>query len=123
MRVRTLPLLIAGILLAGATPIAASAPAMAQHWDRGRHDHGWHGREPYRGGPGWRGDDRGYRRGPGVGAAIGAGVAGLAVGALIGGALASQAAPPPAAYYPPQPEPPPPPPAYYPQASYGAPPY
>ncbi|MBB2203986.1 hypothetical protein [Gluconacetobacter takamatsuzukensis] len=120
MRVRTF--LIAGILLAGATPIAPPAPALAQHWDRGRHDRG-HGPGPYRGGgPGWRGD-RGGHRGPGVGAAIGAGVAGLAVGALLGGALASQAAPPPAAYYPPQPEPPPPPPAYYPQASYGPSPY
>jgi hypothetical protein len=125
MRVRTRPLLMACLLLATATPIAASGPAHAQHWDRGRHDNGWHGRGPERGGwnrgggPGWRGDDRGRRRGPGAGAAIGAGIAGLAVGALLGGALASQAAPPPAVYYPPQPEPPPPPPAYYPQAPYG----
>ncbi|MDP4006237.1 BA14K family protein [Methylobacterium sp. NEAU K] len=38
----------------------------------------------------------GYRRGPGVGAAVGAGVAGLAAGAIIGGAIANaqvQAAP------------------------------
>ncbi|UYW28318.1 BA14K family protein [Methylorubrum extorquens] len=31
----------------------------------------------------------GYRRGPGVGAAIGAGAAGLAAGAIIGGAIAN----------------------------------
>lgn len=121
MRVRTLPLLMAGILLAGVTPIAAPTPALAQHWDRGHR--GPPPRPgPYRGGPGWRGD-RGGHRGPGVGAAIGAGIAGLAVGALVGSALSSRAAPPPAAYYPPQQEPAAPPPAYYPQASYGPPPY
>lgn len=34
----------------------------------------------------------GYRRGPGVGAAVGADVAGLAVGAIIGGAIANSQA-------------------------------
>lgn len=34
----------------------------------------------------------GYRRGPGVGAAVGAGVAGLAAGAILGGAIANSQA-------------------------------
>lgn len=48
---------------------------------------GWH-----RGGwNGWRGGN-GYRRGPGVGAAVGAGLLGFAAGAVIGSAAANAAA-------------------------------
>ncbi|GBQ80395.1 hypothetical protein AA13595_0327 [Gluconacetobacter johannae DSM 13595] len=131
MRVRPLSFFLATLCLTGT--IAATnvpAPAMARpdghDWrggGRGNWDHGHRGYDNRRG-PGWGGGGGGYyHHGSGVGMAVGAGVAGLAVGALLGGALAAQAAPPPGAYYPPQPEPPPPPPAYYPQASYGPPPY
>lgn len=51
-------------------------------WRRG----GWRGRGNY-------GRRYSYRRGGGRGAAVGAGIAGLAAGAIIGGAIASQAAP------------------------------
>ncbi|KAB8124101.1 hypothetical protein D3W54_07685 [Komagataeibacter medellinensis] len=80
--------------------------------------------QPFRGGPGWHGGPppgRGYgrgwhdhRRGGGAGLAIGSGIAGLAVGAMLGSAMAERGAvAPPPAYYP-APPPPPPPPAYYP---------
>ncbi|TXM72784.1 MULTISPECIES: BA14K family protein [unclassified Methylobacterium] len=57
-----------------------------------RFGHRHHG---FRRGYGYRrgyGRGYGYRRGPGVGAAVGAGVAGLAAGAIIGGAIANSQA-------------------------------
>ncbi|QEE39166.1 MULTISPECIES: BA14K family protein [unclassified Methylobacterium] len=57
-----------------------------------RFGHRHHG---FRRGYGYRrgyGRAYGYRRGPGVGAAVGAGVAGLAAGAIIGGAIANSQA-------------------------------
>lgn len=56
----------------------------------------------------------GGHRGGGAGLAVGSGLAGLAVGAMLGSTLAERgAAAPPPAYYP-TPAPAPPPPAYYP---------
>jgi hypothetical protein len=53
----------------------------------------------YYGRRGYYGGRRGYYRGRGYGGAAAAGIAGLAAGALIGGAIASQqAAPPPPPY-------------------------
>jgi hypothetical protein len=88
----------------GAAPGATPAPTTAQQILAGGTTLDY---TQWRGRHGWRGGHRGYgryggyrgryygRRGHygGRGAAIGAGVAGLAAGALIGGAIASQAAP------------------------------
>lgn len=69
---------------------------------------GWHGGYGgwHRGGfGGWRGGygGYGYRRGPGVGAAVGAGLLGFAAGTVIGSAAASSAARPVAVYETPAP--------------------
>lgn len=53
-----------------------------------RGNRGWSGNRAWRGNRGWRGG-RYYRRGPGIGLGLG-----LATGAIIGGALAAQAAAP-----------------------------
>ncbi|GAB6967483.1 hypothetical protein JCM25156A_15200 [Komagataeibacter kakiaceti JCM 25156] len=88
--------------------LVASVPANAQPW-HGPGGPGWH-----RGPPPGRGGWHGGPRGGGAGLAVGSGIAGLAVGAMLGSALAERnSAPPPPAYYPAQPASPPPP-AYYP---------
>lgn len=95
------PKILAAVLLAGSTTLAAAVPASAAplsrdsglssaadgnvtnvQW-RGRHGH-WHG------GGRWHGHrhHHGWRRGGGWGPAIG----GLAAGAIIGGAIASSQA-------------------------------
>lgn len=96
-----------------AAPVAAgllSAPAYADwHGHGDYHGHGdWHGAPP-RGG--WHDHDHGN------GGAIAGALLGLGAAAVIGGVLASQAAPPPVVYQPP-PAYYPPPPAYYPPPGY-----
>lgn len=89
----------------GASPVQATLlealvrgdlPTDYVQYRRFGHRHGWRGGRGYGRGYGPR-RGYGYRRGePGVGAAVGAGVAGLAAGAIIGGAIANsqaQAAP------------------------------
>ena len=74
--------------------MAAAAPAAhAQPFRGGRE---WHGGPP----PG-RGGWHDGRRGGGAGLAVGSGLAGLAVGAMLGSAMAERGAvAPPPAYYP-----------------------
>lgn len=86
-----------------AAPVAVGllgAPAAQADW---HHNNGWHGGGWHGGGGGWHGD-RDWHHDDGGNAAAGA-LIGLGVGALIGGAIASQyyAAPPPVAYAPPPP--------------------
>lgn len=88
----------------------AAASALAQPW------HGRGGPPPPHGG--WH-DNRGRRGGGGVGLAVGSGIAGLAIGTMLGSAMSDRAVAPPPAYYPPQPVPPPPPPSYYSPYGYG----
>ena len=100
----------AGLVLLAAGLALAPCAAGARDWHGGGHGGGG-----YRGGyhGGGRYDDH---RGGGIGP-VGGALLGLGVGAIVGGALASQAyAPPPAAYYPPPPAYAyaPPPGAYYP---------
>ncbi|MCE7027258.1 BA14K family protein [Jiella avicenniae] len=81
----------------GTTTVGASAdPHWRGHhgshnWNRG---HRWNGHRYYRGGRHYRGG-RYYRRHHSNGAAIGAGIAGLAIGAIVGGALADNGRPVP----------------------------
>ncbi|WP_245514811.1 BA14K family protein [Jiella endophytica] len=79
----------------GTGTMSASAEQIGGHqWYRhGGHHNGHHGKRHYRGGN-WdnhryyRGGHRYYRHYDDNGAAIGAGIAGLAIGAIVGGALA-----------------------------------
>lgn len=85
---RTLLSGMAGLAMAGAAIAQSAAPASAHDWDHhGYYRHGWHHHHDY-------------------GGAIGAGILGLAAGAVIGGALTPREvyyddyyAPPPVYYY------------------------
>lgn len=103
-------LAVAGAALTLATATLPAASALAQPW------HGRGGPPPPHGG--WH-DNRGRRGGGGVGLAVGSGIAGLAIGTMLGSAMSDRAVAPPPAYYPPQPVPPPPPPSYYSPYGYG----
>lgn len=107
------------ILVLLALSVLFPVHALAQRHGPGP-GHGWSGHRPPPPPPAYHhrgyGHYRGHRGGSDPGAAIAAGIAGLAVGALAAGAMAAQQpATPPPAYYPPQGYyPPPPPVGYYP---------
>ncbi|MCQ8782021.1 BA14K family protein [Mangrovibrevibacter kandeliae] len=82
---RLITTLAAGALLATGSLGLAAAPAAAQDWD---HHHRYYGHHDH-----WRGHHNGWN-----GNGVGIGIAGLAAGALIGGAIANSYDPYPRYY-------------------------